>query len=258
MLQLYYCLVSACYLLPSDDDMEDDMEDDCGPLVVTFRTVCRDGQILVCSASEDEVSSVCSDFMDLDSDDDDDDDDDNDKEVETIVISSGSECEEDTKVELRRKTRRLSNQFKKEETKEEIKEEEDVKEELKEEDIKEKEVSIAEYASEEFVQTLPFPPHKCTNVDIDICVGKLLAKEYGRKRTIRILDKESILKLQAQSYALEEFSSVSNEVVIDAPCERPIEHIPLSNCCNTKREVTRNVSKQMLSFKQPSYPYSSR
>lgn len=217
--------------------------------------MCRNGQILVCS--DDEVSSVCSDFMDLDSDDDDDDDD------ETIVISSESDCEEDTKAELR-KTWKLSNHQIEEGGEEEIKEEAGIAGELNEVSIAEyaseeciNGVSIAEYASEEFVQTLPLP-HNCTNVDIDICVGMLLAKEYGRQRTIRILDEESILKLQAQSYALEEFSSVSNEVVItgDVPCSEhgSVEHIPLSNCCNVKREATHNVSKHMLSFKQPSCP----
>lgn len=237
-------------------DEDDDDDDDCGPFVVTFRTTCRNGQIVVCP--DDEVSSVCSDFMDLDSDDDDDDDDY--YEVETIVISSESECQEDTKAGRSQETWGLSNN-KEEEVKEEeeMMEEEEVKEEeVLEEVMEEEEIDVAEYASEEFVQTLPLTPHKCTNVDIDICVGKLLAKEYGRQRTIRILDRESILKLQAQSYALEEFSSVSNEVVVtDVPCsEHSIEHIPLSNCCNTKREATHSVSKHMLSFKQPSYPYS--
>lgn len=59
-------------------------------------------------------------------------------------------------------------------------------------------VSIAEYASEQFIRT-HHPHKKCTDMDIDRCVGELLATGYGQQNTLSILDKASILELQSVS-----------------------------------------------------------
>ena len=123
-------------------------------------------------------------------------------------------------------------------------------------------VDAPEYASEEWVRTLPNPPVLCTNVDIDRCVGKLLITEHDRRKKVGILDRESILDLQAKSCALEEFCSVSNEVEIGSECSDEAgsecsdveRHIPLSNSSvdEVRKTNVPKVSEHMLSIQASS------
>lgn len=199
--------------------------------MVTFKTVCRDGQIVAVSnaVDDDRVSddgaSVCSDFMDLDSE-----QEDYEHARVTIDLTLELECEGCTQKET-------LPQFVDETETTEM----DVTLAM--------DVPIADYASEECVQTLPRSPVRCTNVDIDRCVGVLLANEYQRQRTVRIMDRESILDLQAKSCALEELSNVSNEVVVGPDSDS--EPIPLSKNSVDKVRASAGapkVSRHMLSF----------
>jgi hypothetical protein len=119
------------------------------------------------------------------------------------------------------------------------------------------EVPISDYAREECVMTVPKSPIYCTSVDIDQCVGRLLLTEHSRREKVGILDRESILDLQAKSGALEEFSNISNEVVVGSEYSDVQCHIPLSESSMDqawKTNITR-VSGHMLSIQHTSVPH---
>ena len=130
-------------------------------------------------------------------------------------------------------------------------EEEKEDEEEEEEEEEEEDVLVANYAREELVHSLP---SCCTNMDIDRCVGELLASEYQRQKRVGILDRDSILDLQAKSCSLED---VSNEVVVDeSEMQRESEvNIPLCNSfsCEFDRKDRSAISKHMLSSLSPRY-----
>lgn len=231
-------------------------------LVVTFKTMCWNGRIvalgnsgqdidslsvhktiniesvcetdIMCKSKEigsvyeeeddDDVGSLCSstsDFMDLDTDEDD-------AGIYIDLTRDENKC--------------TGNQ------------DDELLPQLQEECEGETNVPIAEYASEESVLTLPNPPAFCTNVDIDRCIGRLLVTEYNLRKKVGILDRKSILDLQAKSCALEEFSSVSNEVVVGSECSDVERHIPLSDSCvdNVRKTDVPKVLGHMLSFQASS------
>lgn len=238
--------------------------------MVTFKTMCWNGRILalrdsksnmsVCERNsslkkelsddmgeheslcksrleDDDVESLCSDFMDLDTD-----DEDGGRAIIDLThegdTHAGSEAEEGPK------------------------ENDKVKVKIESKQSGSLDVNIPDYASEEWVRTLPKLPVLCTNVDIDRCVGKLLITEHNRRKKVGILDRESILDLQAKSCALEEFYSVSNEVEVGSEsgdeagsgCSDMECCIPLSNSNVDKvRKIDMpKLSGHMLSFQASS------
>lgn len=210
-------------------------------LMVTFKTMCWNGRIValgnggqgadtlsvqesVCKMDEnDEIESVYED-----------------DEVESLCSSASDEEDAGMYINLTHDENKCTG----------TREEDLIPQECEEE----MNVPIAEYASEECVLTLPNSPTLCTNVDIDRCVGRLLVTEYNRREKVGILDRDSILDLQAKSCALEEFSSVSNEVVVGLECSDVERHIPLSDSGVDKVRKTDvpKVSGHMLSFQASS------
>ncbi len=155
--------------------------------MVTFRIECRDGQIVVPTSVYDKVT-VSPDFMDLDSEYEE-------EESKLCVIDltgdlyDGSE-EFDETVKREAENHNVETQVM------------EMEEEADEVDV----ADVADYASEELVQTC-----RCTWRDIDRCVGELLASLYSgseQQRTVRILDKESILQLQAKCCAQNQLGNI--------------------------------------------------
>lgn len=206
----------------------------CEKFVVTFRTVCWDGMIKICTdtATEDSIS-VSSDFMDLDSEEEDEEEG---ASYIDLTRKSGSKWEE--------------KMCRRDDKKPLLKKQPDGNSKVTpmEEDVEE-EVPVAEYASEENVHTTPEPLGRCTNVDIDRCVGRLLESQYKRQKRITILDRDSILDLQAKSCALEAFPQVSNEVEVGLDSDT--EYIPLSNnFVHCTSEGATKVARHMLSSRE--------
>lgn len=224
----------------------------CNELVVSFKTMCWNGRIVAVSNESNRIAAVF---------DDEDDDDDVPESSEPISHRVDLNESESSELEMELDTEeedynRHDAYYDSDGSVDEL--EESPSPQNDEEEIEcevvtmefEMDIPIAEYASEEYVQTLPKPSVLCTNVDIDRCVGCLLATEYNRQRRVGILDKDSILDLQAKSCALEEFSSISNEVVVGGAGCSEVDRIPLNDSSVDKIRSTGvpKVSKHMLSF----------
>lgn len=130
---------------------------------------------MVPTSSVDDKVSVSTDFMDLDSDYEDDDT----KSVSVIDLTGDDYDNDDDDDEWGVNECEVKN------------------EEMESIAMEGEEVEVAEYASEELVQS-----SRCTKKDIDRCVGQLLASQYSKQqRDVPILDKDSILQLYNKTLA---------------------------------------------------------
>lgn len=109
----------------------------------------------------------------------------------------------------------------------------------------------------------------CTDKDVDQCVGQLLANEYVRRDSNSIMDRESILELQAMTEECQDCecedsvfddvvvspqSDISNEIVIGS-VDSAKASIPLEDFHASENEEAMAVTdKRMLSYVEESSP----
>ena len=114
------------------------------------------------------------------------------------------------------------------------------------ETFKEEGPVVAEYAREMMVLSTN---DKCTDEDLDRCIGELVATGIRHQQKSRILDKDNILDLQAKSCISVEdaYMDVSNEVEVnDVIQDDFIKLIPLGNHDISNTQRVKFVSKDQL------------
>lgn len=210
--------------------VEEDRDDEVDELVVTFQTVCRNGEIKIMTdrgifvppktVVGKGVQSPSKNLIDLTKEED---------ELEMMEIGF-----------IQPKKERIA---KGSEIIEEINNE---KCELN--DSKEM-IPVMEYGCEEVVHSVS-PENRCTDEDVDRCVGALLQTVLSYQKTLNILDRESILELHTRSCGASDCPEVSNEVEVNCMAQNSlVRFIPLSNVEVPEYECSRRLSKEMLSYK---------